>query len=65
MAFIVVTTLAISALRTEAAAGGAHCGHGVKACNANQVGQPCNANNPNVVCSAQASGAYCCLAVGP
>jgi hypothetical protein len=37
----------------------------VKACNANQVGQPCDPNNLNVICSAQADGSYCCLAYAP
>ena len=60
---IVVATMGVRALRTEAAAGGAHCGHGVKACTASQVGQPCDPNNLSVICSAQSSGAYCCVAV--
>ena len=63
LALIVVATMGVRALRTEAAAGGAHCGHGVKACTASQVGQPCDPHNLNVICSAQANGAYCCLAV--
>ena len=65
LATIFVATMAISALRTEAAAGGAHCWHGVKACTASQVGQPCNPNNLNIICSAQGNGAYCCLAYAP
>ena len=65
LATIFVATIGISALRSEAAAGSAHCGHGIKTCSASQVGQPCNPNNLSIVCSAQANGAYCCLAVAP
>jgi hypothetical protein len=64
LAVIVVATIGFHALRTEAAAG-SHCQRGVKACSANQVGQPCDPNNPSLICSAQANGAYCCLAYAP
>jgi len=65
LAAIVVATIGVYALRTEAATGGNHCTHGVKSCSANQVGQPCDPNNPNLICSAQANGSYCCLAYAP
>jgi len=65
LAVIVVATIGLQAIRTEAAAGGHHCTHGVKTCSASQVGQPCNPNNPNIICSAQANGSYCCLAYAP
>jgi hypothetical protein len=65
VATIIVASLGIHALRTEAAPGGNHCSRGVKTCSASQVGQPCNPNNPGVVCSAQANGSYCCLAYAP
>ncbi len=65
LGIVVVASTGVHALRTEAASGGAHCGHGIKSCSASQVGQPCNPNNPGVICSAQANGAYCCLAVAP
>jgi hypothetical protein len=65
LAAIVVATMGVHALRTEAAAGGNHCARGVKACSAAQVGQACNPNHPNVICSAQADGSYCCLAYAP
>jgi hypothetical protein len=58
-------TIGTSSLASHAAAGGAHCGRGIKSCNAAQVGQPCDAKNPGVICSAQADGSYCCLAVAP
>jgi hypothetical protein len=41
------------------------CGHGIKACNASQVGQPCDPDNLNVLCSRQSNGHYCCLAYAP
>jgi len=65
LATIVVATIGVHALRTEAAAGGNHCGHGVKTCTASQVGQPCDPNNLSLICSAQANGSYCCLAYAP
>lgn len=39
------------------------CGPGVRACSAEQAGQPCDPNNLNVVCSPQSNGGFCCLAV--
>ena len=65
LATILVATIGIGALRSEAAAGGRRCGHGVQACTASQVGQPCDPNNLNVLCSAQSNGSYCCLAYAP
>src|SRR5258706_14412276 len=65
LATIVVATIGVHALRTEAAAGGNHCGHGVKTCTASQVGQPCDPNNLSLICSAQANGSYRCLAHAP
>lgn len=65
LALIFVATIGMRALQTEAARGGNHCSHGVKACTASQVGQPCDPNNPGVICSAQADGSYCCLAYAP
>ena len=65
LATIFVAAIGISALRSEAAAGGRSCGHGVEACTASQVGQPCDPNNLNVVCSKQSNGRYCCLAYAP
>ena len=65
LAAIVVATIALHALRTEAAPGGNHCSRGTKPCTAKQVGQPCDANNPNLICSAQTNGSYCCLAYAP
>lgn len=65
LAAIVVATIGVRALQTEAAAGGNHCTHGVKSCTASQVGQPCNPNNPGIICSAQANGSFCCLAYAP
>ena len=62
---LIVATVGMQALRTQAAAGGNHCSRGVKTCSAAQVGQPCNPNNPGIVCSAQANGSYCCLAYAP
>jgi hypothetical protein len=62
LAVIVVATIGVHALRTEAAAGGNHCSRGVKTCSASQVGQPCDPNNLGIICSAQANGSYCCLA---
>jgi len=44
LAVIFVATMGIHALRTEAASGGNHCGHGVNTCTASQVGQPCDPN---------------------
>ena len=65
LATIDVATIGMHALRTQAAAGGNHCPHGVKACSASHVGQPCDASNPNLICSAQANGSFCCLAYAP
>jgi hypothetical protein len=65
LAVIVVATIGVHALRTEAAAGGNHCSRGVKACSASQVGRPCDPGNPGIICSAQADGSYCCLAYAP
>jgi hypothetical protein len=62
---IVVASTAVHTLRTQAAPGGAHCGHGIRACTASQVGQPCDPGNPGIICSAQANGSYCCLAYAP
>lgn len=59
------STIGTSSLLSRAAAGGAHCGHGIKSCSASQVGQPCDPRNPGVICSAQADGSYCCLAYAP
>jgi hypothetical protein len=44
---------------------GKGCGHGIKPCDASQVGQPCDPSNPGIICSLQANGAYCCLAYAP
>jgi hypothetical protein len=44
---------------------GRSCGHGIKACDASQVGQPCDPDNLNVLCSRQSNGHYCCLAYAP
>ena len=63
LATIVVATIGVHALRTEAA--GRKCPRGVQACSAAQVGQPCNPNNLNIICSAQAGNSYCCLAYAP
>jgi hypothetical protein len=49
----------------EAAEAQAGCGKGIKACPASEVGQPCDPRNLSLICSAQASGAFCCLAVAP
>ena len=65
LAVIAVATMGLHALRTEAASGGRHCGRGVKACTASQVGQPCDPSNLNILCSAQTNGSYCCLAYAP
>ena len=58
-------TIGTSSLASRAAAGGAHCGRGIRSCSANQAGQPCDPKNPNLICSAQADGSYCCLALAP
>jgi hypothetical protein len=63
LATIFVASMGIQALRTEAA--GKKCAHGVKACSAEQVGQPCDPNNLNIICSAQSGNRYCCLAYAP
>jgi hypothetical protein len=63
LAMIVVASMGLSALRTEAA--GRKCPRGVHSCSAAQVGQPCNPNNLNIICSAQAGDSYCCLAYAP
>ena len=65
LATIIVASIGMHALRTEAARGGNHCSRGVKSCTARQVGQPCDPSNLNVICSAQANGSYCCLAYAP
>jgi hypothetical protein len=56
------TAVSIELSGTEARKG---CGHGIRPCSANQVGQPCDPRNPGVICSAQANGTYCCLAYAP
>ncbi len=63
LAVIVVASMGIQALRTEAAAHG--CPRGVQPCSAAQVGQPCNPNNLNIICSQQSGNRYCCLAYAP
>ena len=65
LAAIVVATIGVRTLQTEAAAGGNHCTRGVKTCSASRVGQPCDPNNLSLICSAQANGSYCCLAYAP
>ena len=60
---IIVASMGINALRTEAAA--KKCPRGVRACSAAQVGQPCDPNNLNIICSAQSGNRYCCLAYAP
>ncbi|HZN53808.1 MAG TPA: hypothetical protein VFB67_00670 [Candidatus Polarisedimenticolaceae bacterium] len=65
VATFVVVTLGAATLATHAAKGGNHCGKGIRACSASQVGQPCDPNNLNIICSAQANGSYCCLAYAP
>jgi hypothetical protein len=63
LAVILVASMGIRALRTEAAA--QRCPRGVQACSAAQVGQPCNPNNLNIICSKQSGNRYCCLAYAP
>ena len=65
LATIIVVSIGLHALRTEAARGGNHCARGVKSCTASQVGQPCDPSSLSVLCSAQADGSYCCLAYAP
>jgi hypothetical protein len=65
ISILALAAAAIGSLRVEAAAGGRHCPHGVKACSAAEVGQPCDPQSPGVICSAQADGSYCCLAYAP
>lgn len=60
---LIVVSMGVSALRTEAAA--QKCPRGVRSCSAAQAGQPCDPKNPNLICSAQSGGGYCCLAVAP
>ncbi len=62
---VVATTVGFQALNTVANSGHSHCGHGIKSCDASQVGQPCDPNNLGIICSAQANGSYCCLAYAP
>ena len=57
--------LAQSGGHTVLSNSGKGCGHGIRPCDASQVGQPCNPSNPGVICSAQANGSYCCLAYAP
>ena len=49
LAAVVVATIGLRALRTEAAAGGNHCTRGVKTCSASQVGQPCDPHNLSLI----------------
>jgi hypothetical protein len=63
LAVILIATMGLRALRTEAA--GRKCSAGVQPCSAAQVGQPCNPNKPNIICSAQGGNTYCCLAYAP
>lgn len=70
VAFLVVLGFGTSAVMSPSAQGlglsnQARCGHGVKACDASQAGQPCDPNNLNVICSRQSNGHYCCLAYAP